>query len=91
MELGRDGILVNAIGGTDRDLSVELRYTQLVPGDQVLLCTDGLHKQVSDEAIAAQLAQVGTERSVEQCVRGLIEAANAAGGGDNVSVVLEQF
>jgi PPM family protein phosphatase len=54
----------------------------LVPGDILLLCSDGLSDCVADHAIAAILA---THPPYEAC-RALIDAANDAGGNDNVSV-----
>jgi protein phosphatase len=54
-----------------------------------MLCTDGLYDMVQDGEIAARLQR--TEQPVEQVVHGLIAAANAAGGRDNVTVVLARF
>jgi serine/threonine protein phosphatase PrpC len=51
----------------------------------VLLCSDGLTETVRDDRIATLLA--GHEDGHEAC-RGLIDAANAAGGPDNITVVL---
>jgi protein phosphatase len=54
----------------------------LVPGDILLLCSDGLTDCVADRAIADILT---THPPYEAC-RALIDAANDAGGNDNVSV-----
>ncbi|MEO2057505.1 MAG: serine/threonine-protein phosphatase, partial [Thermoleophilia bacterium] len=54
-------------------------------GDVVLLCTDGLSGPVDDEGI---LAVVESTPSLEQAAAALVERANAAGGPDNVTVVL---
>ncbi len=57
-------------------------------GDIVLLCSDGLTNMVEDEQIfrivrsAPDLAQAGKK---------LVDAANRAGGRDNISVVLAKF
>lgn len=49
------------------------------------MCTDGLSNMVGDDDIAAIL---GEDLSVEDRAQRLIDAANAAGGVDNISVVV---
>jgi protein phosphatase len=58
---------------------------ELVPGDQVLLCSDGLTETVPDPHIAELLT---TGPDGDAACRALIDAANAAGGPDNITVVL---
>jgi len=53
-------------------------------GGVLLLCTDGLHGVVEDRAIEAVLAEDPPDRAV----RRLIDAANAAGGPDNISAIV---
>ncbi len=55
------------------------------PGDLYLLCSDGLTDMLEDDRIAELLR---TRSSLETCASALIRAANAAGGRDNVSVLL---
>jgi PPM family protein phosphatase len=81
-------VLLNAISGTGDATSVELHTLELAPGDQLLLCSDGLHGQLSDAEIAQGLQ---VDRPVHEIVRELTAASNAAGGGDNVTVVLARF
>lgn len=55
------------------------------PGARLMLCTDGLHGVVPDTTIMASLAeQDGPADACEQ----LVEAALAAGGPDNVTVLV---
>ncbi len=54
------------------------------PGDVFLLCSDGLTTMVSDEEIAAIL---GDARSLRSAVSRLVDAANRAGGRDNITAV----
>lgn len=75
--------LASAIGGSDMEPSVGL--IDLEPGDAVLLCSDGLTKHVTDDAIAAALTGDGTAESI---TRGLIGAALDDGGSDNVTVIV---
>ena len=66
---------------------METAVFPFVPGSQLMLCSDGL----CDMITSARMAEVlSTEVSVEQKVATLIEAANRAGGKDNVTVVLLQ-
>jgi serine/threonine protein phosphatase PrpC len=58
---------------------------ELHDGDQVLLCSDGLTEAVHDEQIAELLART---HDGDAACRSLIDAANAAGGPDNITVVL---
>jgi len=77
-------ILTRAVG-LDPSIPVDTPDPlELHPGDQVLLCSDGLTEAVTDEDIAGLLA---TPDGDAAC-RALIDAANAAGGPDNITVVL---
>ena len=53
------------------------------PGYRLLLCTDGLTNMLADDEIAALLTG-----DPESAAAALIDAANAAGGADNISVVV---
>ncbi len=65
-------------------LPADIRRLDLTPGDRLLLATDGLTDLVDDARIAAILA--GSDD--EAATRGLVEAALAAGGRDNVTCVV---
>jgi len=54
-------------------------------GDLLLLCSDGLSTMITDDQISAVLAR---EEPLKATARGLIAAANDAGGRDNITVVL---
>jgi PPM family protein phosphatase len=57
-------------------------------GDVLLLCSDGLTSMVSEERIAEILA---ASDSLERAAETLIAEANAAGGRDNITVVLARI
>jgi protein phosphatase len=57
------------------------------PGMQVLLCSDGLHGVASEAAVADILA---SGEPLEAKCGGLIEAARAQGGPDNITAVILQ-
>jgi PPM family protein phosphatase len=79
------GVVTRAVG-LDPDVQVDLpEPLELAPGDQVLLCSDGLTEVVDDDQIAGVLA--GEADGSDAC-GALIAAANRAGGPDNVTVVL---
>jgi PPM family protein phosphatase len=78
-------VLVTAVGLEPEPLVDLLRPLDLQPGDQVLFCSDGLTEPVADETIAELLA---ANSDGDAACRALIDAANRAGGPDNITVVL---
>jgi protein phosphatase len=76
-------IITRAVGGAE-DLELDAAALPLIPGDRVLLCSDGLTGCVPDEAIASMLGGADTP---EAAVRALVNAALQAGAPDNVSAV----
>jgi protein phosphatase len=80
------GVLVSALGAAE--MTPALGLVDLVPGDTLLLCTDGLTKHVSDETIAEILGRSG---SAEAACRALVDAALAEGGTDNVTAVVARM
>ena len=55
-------------------------------GDVFLLCSDGLNDMVEDEEI--QMTLIALRSNLDLTAQQLIQAANDAGGRDNVSVML---
>jgi serine/threonine protein phosphatase PrpC len=78
-------ILWNALGANDELPQPELAKVPLDAGDRLLLCSDGLTKHLRDDEIASVLGE-GSPAAV-RC-KTLVERANAAGGSDNVTVVI---
>ncbi len=80
-------VVTQALGVTEpHALNVETLSGELLPGSQLLLCSDGLTEEVDDEGISRVLSHV--ECSAQECVDGLVAAALDGGGSDNVTVVL---
>jgi protein phosphatase len=81
-------VITKAVGARD---SIDLEVTEetLQAGDVALLCSDGLHGMVGDEEIARLLGP--GSGSLEEVTAALVEAANEAGGRDNVSVLLLRY
>ncbi|MBI0090865.1 Stp1/IreP family PP2C-type Ser/Thr phosphatase [Lactobacillus sp. M0345] len=71
--------------GVSSDADVDISNIQFRPGDQLLLCSDGLTKMVSDETISKIL---NMRLSGKQKVDRLIDTANDNGGKDNISAIL---
>jgi protein phosphatase len=81
-------LLTAALGALDAEIDPEMNRWQLSPGDQLLLCSDGLTKMVDDATI---LLVASEANSAARGCHDLIELALAAGGLDNVTVVLARF
>jgi protein phosphatase len=72
--------------GTEADVEVDTLTVDLRAGDLVLLCSDGLSAMVSGDEIVRLLE--ATAADPHEAADALIDAANRAGGEDNVTVVL---
>ncbi len=72
--------------GTEPTVNVDAFTITAKPGDVFLLCSDGLSIMVTDEDVAAVID--AAERDPVRAAEGLVVAANARGGEDNVTVVL---
>jgi PPM family protein phosphatase len=79
-------VVTRAITGGD-DPQPEVSPLQMVTGDRILLCSDGLSSVISHEQLSSQLS---ANNSLDQICANLIAAANDAGGPDNITVVLIQ-
>lgn len=71
--------------GMERTLYPDVQSLELSEGDRLLLCTDGLNGMIDDEHIAEILARC---KDPEEACQALVDAANAAGGKDNVTALV---
>ena len=80
-------VLTRALGVRPR---TEPDLAEMTPqeGDVFILCSDGLTGHVDDEEIAARVA---SEDDLEVAGQGLVDAANRAGGKDNITVLLVRY
>lgn len=78
--------LVTRAVGTEPEVLAELQEYQTLPGDVYLFCSDGLTNMLEHANIAAILASQKSGQVLPVCE--LVDAANAAGGTDNISVAL---
>ena len=58
-----------------------------MPGDLVLMCTDGLSNMVEEESMTEILSQ---NMSLKEKAKKLLEQANENGGYDNIAVIVAE-
>lgn len=71
--------------GIDVEVEVDVTDELLVEGDVILLCTDGLTREVPDTQIASILRDASDP---QQAADQLVNAANQAGGRDNITAIV---
>ena len=81
-------VITKAVGARDT-IDLDVIEHPLEDGDVALLCSDGLHGMINDQEIARLLIPVA--ESLEEASARLVDAANEAGGRDNVTVVLLRY
>lgn len=69
-------------------IEVDTFTRQLQAGDVLILCSDGLWEMVPDDEIRRIVTGA---RSPQQACDALVEAANRAGGEDNIAVIVIQM
>ena len=77
-------IITRALG---MEPAIEVDSWEIIPysGDRILLCSDGLTNELSDERIASTLRQLADP---QEAAHDLVRQARAAGGSDNITVVV---
>jgi len=89
MQHPKRNIINQALGlGSQEEMSdsyFETGSSPFLPGDLILVCSDGLTDMINKEVIARVLDSSGT---LQARAEKLIAEANAAGGNDNITVVL---
>jgi protein phosphatase len=81
-------VLTAAVGSLGEQIGPQVQRFKLRAGDKLLLCTDGLTEMVEDLTIAHVLSEA---KSAQIACQDLVDLALAAGGTDNVTVVLAHF
>jgi protein phosphatase len=79
-------VVTRALAGGD-DPDVDVGELDVRGGDRLMLCSDGLHGVVLPERLDAI---VKNGKTLQDTCRALVDAANAAGGPDNITVVMLQ-
>ena len=79
----RKNIVTRSIG-TRPEVDVDTYTWHIVPGDWLLVCSDGLINMVSDHDILAEFSRGGTAAEI---VARLVDLANENGGKDNITAI----
>lgn len=77
-------VLTNVIGARDT-MEVQVRERTLLPGERLLLCSDGLYRELGDATIASILSEGSPVASVAER---LVETALGGAAADNITAVL---
>jgi protein phosphatase len=78
-------VVTRALGSREQ-VEAEVGVEELVAGDRILLCSDGLNSMVKEDKILEAIDGAGND--LELACRRLIELANGSGGEDNITVLL---
>ncbi len=78
--------LVTRAVGIDPQVEAEIHTYDVVEGDVYVLCSDGLNDMIEDDEI--QMTLIALSANLDLAAQQLVQAANDAGGRDNVSVML---
>jgi protein phosphatase len=76
---------ITRVLGYSRDISPDLHHLKLYAGDNILLCSDGLHGVLRSNKISETVT--GSQNPNQACLD-LTAQANLAGGQDNISVII---
>jgi protein phosphatase len=82
----RKNVILHSLGSESAP-QIDLYDVNLLPGDALVLCSDGLTRHVSDEEIAKATGEMAPDEATES----LIRLANSRGGEDNISVAVLQI
>lgn len=83
--------VITRVVGSHGTVEPEIHRCALLRGDLYLLASDGLTRDLTEDEIAMILCRVPsvvTQEALHSACRQLVEAANAKGGGDNITVLL---
>jgi serine/threonine protein phosphatase PrpC len=80
-------VLLRALG-VEPEVQVDVNEKDLLEGDTLLLCSDGLTRELSNAQISATLREM---EDPQEAADRLIALANEAGGGDNITAVVVRY
>jgi protein phosphatase len=78
-------VVTRALSGGEPP-AVDVRTLQIQAGDRLLICSDGLHGAIGESRLADALD--GPPGPLEHLCEHLVDAANDAGGPDNITLVV---
>lgn len=84
-ETSHIGNIITRALGHEKTVAIDLNELDIIGGDRIVLCTDGLTRMVSDDFILSTVTSVDTH---EEACTILIDTARANGGKDNITVIV---
>ena len=78
-------VITRALGSRE-EIAADLKEIPLEPGDRMILCSDGLTTMLEDHEIQAVVER--HPEDTKAAAAALVEAANEAGGEDNITVIV---
>lgn len=83
----RRNILTRAMGAA-RTVMIDVRTVEAIPGDHLVLCSDGVSNLIEDDEIVGLVQRAGTPQNAADAI---VETALSRGAPDNVTVVVGTF
>ena len=80
--------VTRAVGLKDY-VEVDTFEVECRPGDRFVLCSDGLHSYLDDDA--TDLSLVLAEQDLERAAERLVALANSRGGKDNITILIVEM
>ena len=84
LDASQQNLLLRVLGG-EPEVEVDVTEVPVLPGDYLLLCSDGLTRMVTDRTLGETISRL---RHPQRICDHLIDAANRNGGADNITVVV---
>lgn len=84
----QSNIITQSLGDENRPPKPDFVQEKLYDGDILLVCSDGLNAMLEDHTIAEIIEE--SRADLSETANKLIEAANLAGGNDNITIVLNE-
>jgi PPM family protein phosphatase len=77
--------IITRVLGVDSDVQVDISSFDLIPGDRLIVCSDGLTSMVGPDDILRSMNEAPTAQAAAEA---LVDLANQAGGEDNITVIV---
>jgi len=82
----RKNVILYSLGSENKP-KIDLFTLELLPGDILILCSDGLTRHISDR----EINEAVSDEPIDMAGESLLQQARQRGGEDNISVVVIQF